>query len=88
MASCYSTNREAYAYTYFVENGTICVVPLALALLHMPALSQVMDHRQDVRIFKRAHDGPVTCMIVHESHQHQYLLSGGRDGAVKIWNLV
>lgn len=43
--------------------------------------------RSDLRVFEYAHNGPVTCMVVHESHHHQYLLSGGKDGAVKIWNL-
>ncbi|KAI9489851.1 hypothetical protein BDB00DRAFT_769885, partial [Zychaea mexicana] len=79
-----SSNHLAIGY----ENGTICVIPLSLALLHLSDLSQYVEHRSSVRVFERAHKGPVTCLIVHESHQHQYLLSGGRDGAVKIWNLM
>ncbi|KAI9027632.1 hypothetical protein CLU79DRAFT_587841 [Phycomyces nitens] len=80
-----SSHHLALAY----ENGTICIVPIALALLHLHEISQYLD--QGVRAFERAHDGEVTCMIVPESHQvagHHYLLSGGRDGAVKIWNLM
>ncbi|KAI8142674.1 hypothetical protein BJV82DRAFT_613847 [Fennellomyces sp. T-0311] len=79
-----SSNHLAIGY----ESGSICVVPLSLALLHLSDLSQYVDHRSSVRVFEGAHRGSVTCMIVHESHQHQYLLSGGRDGAVKIWNLI
>ncbi|KAG0174802.1 hypothetical protein DFQ30_002724 [Apophysomyces sp. BC1015] len=81
-----SSNHLAIGY----ENGTICVVPIAMALLHFGEISQHTDRRYDVRVFEKAHDGEVTCMIVPEHHlsDHQYLLSGGRDGAVKIWNLI
>ncbi|KAI9314144.1 hypothetical protein BX666DRAFT_1970762 [Dichotomocladium elegans] len=79
-----SSNHLAIGY----ESGTICVVPISIALLHLPDLSRIINQQHGVRIFKRAHNGAVTCMIVHESHHHQYLLSGGRDGAVKIWNLI
>lgn len=70
-----------------IDTGTISVVPFSEALLHLTNISEYVATRSDLRVFEYAHDGPVTCMLVHESHQHQYLLSGGKDGAVKIWNL-
>ncbi|KAI8080052.1 uncharacterized protein BX664DRAFT_286560 [Halteromyces radiatus] len=81
-----SSNHLAIGY----ENGTICVVPLTMALLHLNQLSDHFYNRQDTRIFEKAHHGKVTCLLVpeHHSSEQKYLLSGGRDGCVKIWNLI
>lgn len=67
------------------------MIPLSLALLHLTEISNLIGKRDDVRLFEKAHQSAVTCMIVPEHHHHsgqQYLLSGGQDGAVKIWNLM
>lgn len=73
-----------------VDTGKICVVPLSLALLHLNDISNHLDHRDDVRVFKKAHYSAVTCMLVpeHQVSGQQYLISSGLDGVVKIWNLM
>lgn len=72
-----------------LDTGKICVVPLSLALLHLNDVSNHLGKRDDVRIFKKTHQSAITCMIVpeHQVSGQQYLLSGGLDGVVKIWNL-
>ncbi|KAG1156532.1 hypothetical protein G6F37_007520 [Rhizopus arrhizus] len=81
-----NTNHLAIGY----DTGKICVVPLSLALLHLNDISNHLDHRDDVRVFKKAHYSAVTCMLVpeHQVSGQQYLISGGLDGVVKIWNLI
>lgn len=72
-----------------LDTGKICVVPLSLALLHLNDVSNHLGKRDDVRVFKKTHQSAITCMIVpeHQVSGQQYLLSGGLDGVVKIWNL-
>ncbi|KAI8342819.1 hypothetical protein BC941DRAFT_368797 [Chlamydoabsidia padenii] len=82
-----SSNHLAIGY----ENGTICVVPLSMALLYLNQLSDHLHNRQDTRLFEKAHHGKVTCLLVPEHHgssEQKHLLSGGRDGCVKIWNII
>ncbi|EIE81812.1 hypothetical protein RO3G_06517 [Rhizopus delemar RA 99-880] len=81
-----NTNHLAIGY----DTGKICVVPLSLALLHLNDISNHLDHHDDVRVFKKAHYSAVTCMLVpeHQVSGQQYLISGGLDGVVKIWNLM
>ncbi|ORZ11171.1 hypothetical protein BCR42DRAFT_421704 [Absidia repens] len=86
-----SSNHLAIGY----ENGTICIVPLSMALLHLNQLSDpLLLHRQDTRLFEKAHHGKVTCLLIPEHHgsstpcEQKHLLSGGRDGCVKIWNII
>ncbi|KAG1455984.1 hypothetical protein G6F46_007924 [Rhizopus delemar] len=81
-----NTNHLAIGY----DTGKICVVPLSLALLHLNDISNHLDHHDDVRVFKKAHYSAVTCMLVpeHQVSGQQYLISGGLDGVVKIWNLI
>ncbi|ORE01227.1 hypothetical protein BCV72DRAFT_217729, partial [Rhizopus microsporus var. microsporus] len=80
-----NTNHLAIGY----DTGKICVVPLSLALLHLNDVSNHLGKRDDVRVFKKTHQSAITCMIVpeHQVSGQQYLLSGGLDGVVKIWNL-
>lgn len=75
---------------YCIDSGTICVVPLSLALLHLNSVSSFLKDREDVRVFENAHSSAVTCMMTpeHNISNQQYLLSGGQDGVVKIWNLM
>ncbi|KAI8970454.1 hypothetical protein BDF20DRAFT_891371 [Mycotypha africana] len=81
-----NTNHLAIGF----ESGTICVVPLSVALLHLTDVSAYVKNREDVRLFKNAHHSAITCMAVPEHHMsdQQYLVSGGKDGMVKIWNLL
>ncbi|KAI8979974.1 hypothetical protein BDB01DRAFT_837012 [Pilobolus umbonatus] len=81
-----NTNHLAIGY----EGGTICVVPISMALLHLSEISTHLQERDDVRVFENAHPSAITCLIVPNHHisNQQYMLSGGKDGTVKIWNLI
>lgn len=81
-----NTNYLAIGY----DTGKICIVPLSLALLHLNDISSHLENRDDVHVFKKTHHSAVTCMLVpgHHVSDQQYLISGGADGVVKIWNLV
>ncbi|KAI9307901.1 hypothetical protein BJ944DRAFT_261192 [Cunninghamella echinulata] len=80
-----SSNHLAIGY----ESGSICVVPLSISILYLNQISpQLIHHRQDTRIFENAHHGKVTCLMVPEHDHDHHLLSGGKDGCVKIWNLI
>ncbi|CAO3619841.1 unnamed protein product [Cunninghamella blakesleeana] len=80
-----SSNHLAIGY----ESGSICVVPLSISIMYLNQISpQLIHHRQDTRIFENAHNGKVTCLMVPEHDHDHHLLSGGKDGCVKIWNLI
>jgi hypothetical protein len=64
---------------------------MALALMYLSSLDTLLQDRYKKRfqIIERAHNGKVTCLYAPDQKVfgNSHLISGGQDGAVKIWGV-
>ncbi|KAI9258286.1 hypothetical protein BY458DRAFT_535135 [Sporodiniella umbellata] len=86
VAEPINTSQLAIGY----DTGKLCIAPLQLALIHLYNLSSHLDNYGDAYVLQKSHHSAITCMIILKHHisSQQYLVSGGADGVVKIWNLA
>ncbi|GET66980.1 WD40 repeat-like protein [Rhizophagus irregularis] len=70
------------------ENGEIHLVPLSMALTQSAEIQNSTSIPNSIHKLE-GHIGKVTCLYTPNSQNfgHEYLLSGGEDCSVRIWNL-
>ncbi|CAO3669477.1 unnamed protein product [Umbelopsis ramanniana] len=73
------------------DSGTIVVLPLALALMHLASIDTLLQDKyvDKYQVIRHAHHGKVTSLYAPDEKVFgtSRLISGGQDGAVKIWNI-
>jgi WD40 repeat protein len=73
-------------YIYIIESGEIHLIPLSMALMQSDLETSNLTSTSNSIYKLKGHIGKITCLYAPNS-EHKYLLSGGEDCSVRIWNL-
>jgi hypothetical protein len=77
--------------SFHEDSGTIIVLPLSLALVHIASIDTLLQDKyvDNYQVIRHSHHGKVTSLYAPDEKIFgtSRLISGGQDGAVKIWNI-